>query len=167
MAPAILAPCVAGLGHPGSFAVDLYDQQGNVYPTHYATLPYAGDSLEGCATKVTPNNDWATDSEINMLSHESLEMVTDPDGTGWTDAAGYEMADKCELQYGPSVSSWGADLVVNGYAYSVQEEWSNAGGGCAMALPAPTPTPTPSPIPNACVPRPVPQVSSTRTLPAL
>jgi hypothetical protein len=84
-------------------------------------------------------NTSAQDGSVNTLSHEMFETVTDPTGHTWA-AGSDEMADKCEYdavhdsRFAPrnQPNQKGADLYLNGHAYTVQQEWSNAAHTCAM-----------------------------------
>jgi len=98
----------------------------------YANMPYAGTSPAACGAPSSPNNNPDADSEINLLSHEHMETVTDPLGTAWYDSAGSEIGDKCAWTFGATGSN-GADVVWNGDPYIVQQEWSNATSSCVVA----------------------------------
>lgn len=96
--------------------------------TIYATMPYAASF--SCGTSRPNNND--ADLTINVTSHEQMESATDPyPSSGWADASGSEIGDKCAWTFGPTNSN-GADAVWNGHQYIVQQEWSNAINGCTM-----------------------------------
>ncbi len=80
------------------------------------------------------------DAEItaDVAGHETIESMTDPEGTGWVDPNGYEVADKCEFgpQHGTPLG-FAADgspynQVINGHKYLLQEMWSNDDGGCVQ-----------------------------------
>ncbi|MDE3085902.1 MAG: hypothetical protein KGJ77_03965 [Acidobacteriota bacterium] len=77
----------------------------------------------------------ATDLHANTLSagtrayadttaHEFMESVTDPRISAWYDKNGQEIGDKCNFVYSAPV------LLSNGTSWQIQEEWSNAIGGC-------------------------------------
>ena len=102
--------------------------------TIYAAMPYAGTSLAGCGTPVTPNHNIDADSTINVTSHEENEAATDPLLNAWFDSAGNEIGDKCNFNFGPTLSS-GGDVVFNGHPYIVQKEWDNAKRACELAGP--------------------------------
>jgi hypothetical protein len=93
-------------------------------------LPSSGTTLDGNA--LSPNHDWMADSEISVTSHEQFESITDPYGNAWGDDDGQEIGDKCVRTYG-TVNQDGSSVVLNGDPYIVQEEWSNAAGGCALS----------------------------------
>ena len=80
----------------------------------------------------TPNNDRFADYEINILSHEQFESVTDPYASSWYfgDTA-HEVADECSWLFG-DVDPDGGNVVLNGLRFRVQQEWSNAEGGCYL-----------------------------------
>ena len=59
----------------------------------------------------------------SLTAHELLEAITDPLVTAWTDAAGQELADKCESE--PRC------IQLSGGAFQLQAEYSNAAHACA------------------------------------
>ena len=105
-------------------------------PTIFANMPLA-TSLGGCTPAGPfPNGDTTADTEINVLSHEIFEAVTDPHLNGtWTDTNGGsgEIGDKCNLNFAPRNDA-GADVYLHGHPYMVQQEWSNAVHTCAIDL---------------------------------
>ena len=106
-------------------------------PVLYAAMPYAGNSLAGCyGLADSPNRDIDADAEINLASHEQMEIATDPEATGWFGPGGIfdEIGDKCAGVFGP-LDAKGADVVFKGHAYIVQEEWDNTVSGCALTGP--------------------------------
>ncbi|MBV9121616.1 MAG: hypothetical protein JOZ39_12980 [Chloroflexi bacterium] len=109
-------------------------QEGNGNIHLYSNMPYAGTDLAGCGispgvSNPTPNGDIDADSEINATSHELMESVTDPLGTGWffNDGA-HEIGDQCAYVFGSAPG--GANQHLNGHAYIMQLEWSNRASGC-------------------------------------
>jgi hypothetical protein len=48
----------------------------------------------------SPNNNPSADAMVNTLSHEMMETLTDPVGTGWLDASGNENGDECNFNFG-------------------------------------------------------------------
>jgi hypothetical protein len=99
----------------------------------WANMPYLGGTL--CDHKIYPNGSW-TDPEINVTSHEHMEMVTDPyvnlSGYGaWyeTSPKGWEIGDKCNFDFGPTFAN-GATQLWNSHYYLVQREWSDISGAC-------------------------------------
>jgi IPT/TIG domain/Kelch motif len=118
----------------------------------YALIPYAA-TVSGCTSGQSPNNDDA-DASINVVSHEEMEAVTDPQvSLGWTenttDSQGHpslsEIADKCVNSY-PSTPLGGKkgreyDQVIGTGKYYIQEEWSNASMSCVMTYTPTAPSP--------------------------
>jgi hypothetical protein len=80
----------------------------------------------------SPNNDYYADPEINILSHELFEAITDPLLNAWQDSFLAEIGDKCAWIFG-TTSPDGSNLVVNGHKYLVQLEWSNYENNCALS----------------------------------
>jgi hypothetical protein len=78
-----------------------------------------------------PNSDSYADPEINILSHELFEAVSDPLINAWYDSSHSEIGDRCAWQFG-SVNSDGSNLILNGHKYLVQQEWSNY-DGCTLS----------------------------------
>jgi len=98
----------------------------------YAVIPY--NAVPGHCQSANPRPDASTaDPSISTLSHEHNELVTDPLGNGWIDAAGLEDGDRCVAQYGSTLGGSGAgewNEVIAGGHYFLQEEWSNQDHGC-------------------------------------
>ncbi|HVP59152.1 MAG TPA: hypothetical protein VMT11_01185 [Myxococcaceae bacterium] len=61
----------------------------------------------------------------NVTAHETIEMLTDPDGTGWLDRSGDEIADKCNFRFGSCVA-------LGSTRWQLQKQWSNADRGCVQ-----------------------------------
>ena len=91
------------------------------------------------------------EATIDTVAHETVEAITDPVGTGWFDADGFEVGDKCEV--GPQIGSplgYAAngspyDQLIGGHEYLIQEMWSNDDGGCVQRT---TQTASPLPLPQ-------------------
>ena len=85
----------------------------------------------------TPNGDLAADAMASNLAHVLSAMVTNPYGSGWFDRYGFENADKCQGQFGPTFTTAnGARANVHlGYRdYLIQENWVNdKRARCAMS----------------------------------
>ncbi len=78
----------------------------------YANMPY--DDVSGCNTPDQPHGSPA-DDEIDVLSHEFNEAVTDPTGQSWFDVGGNEVGDKCTypffsplVDFYPAADAYGA-----------------------------------------------------------
>jgi hypothetical protein len=88
---------------------------------------------------------------IDTVAHETVEAITDPEGTGWVDPDGFEVADKCEtgpqignpLGYAANGSPY--DQLIGSHEYLIQEMWSNDDGGCVQRT---TQTASPLPLPE-------------------
>jgi len=95
-----------------------------------------------------PNGDYYADPEINILSHELFEAVSDPLLNAWHDSS-REIGDKCAWTFG-TVSPDGSNLVLNDHKYLVQLEWSNYGSTCVLTYgPSHSVSIAPSPGSNA------------------
>lgn len=105
---------------------------------YYANMPYAGTDPSACGTGQSPNTNPDADSEINILSHEHNEAITDEHLSAWYDRRGYEIGDKCAWNFGSSLGTTtsGAEYnqVINGNPYYLQQEWSNQSSGCALHM---------------------------------
>ena len=81
----------------------------------YSIEPWPG--CTGCSA-----SGWTTNQNANhFMVHETREALTDPLGTAWWDAAGYEADDKC---------AWQGLFIQNGYGY--QPEYSNSARNCVQ-----------------------------------
>jgi hypothetical protein len=65
----------------------------------------------------------ATRSLANVTAHEVMEMLTDPDGDGWLDRSGEEIADRCNFRFGSCVT-------LGSTKWQLQKQWSNADSAC-------------------------------------
>ncbi|TML35599.1 MAG: PKD domain-containing protein [Actinobacteria bacterium] len=116
--------------------------------TLWANQPYIGfghspaHCNSGNAT-ARPNGD-VTDHELNVLSHEHNETITDPTGAGWFDTNGAgENGDLCNFNFGTRIANNGTgdyNQLINHNVYEIQLEWSNASSACAANYGAVAPT---------------------------
>ncbi|HET9017092.1 MAG TPA: hypothetical protein VFN57_15930 [Thermomicrobiaceae bacterium] len=84
-------------------------------PIYYAVMPYP--NCAGCLGSLAE-----FDALTSTSSHELCEAITDPQPwTGWNDSSNGEIGDICAWQ----------TQTLDGY--TVQREWSNAQGACAVA----------------------------------
>ncbi len=98
-----------------------------------------------------PEGNPDAEATIDTIAHETMEAITDPEGTGWVDPDGYEVADKCEtgpqignpLGYAANGSPY--DQLIGGHEYLIQEVWSNDDDGCVQRT---TQTASPLPLPE-------------------
>ena len=112
----------------------------------YADMPYPTDPgghncyyAPGTYSQTSPSGDVEADANINLMSHEQYESVTDPLINAWTDSTGSEIGDVCAWQFGDVFPS-GGDLQINGHPYDTQSEGDNhnlalGGTGCVFAGP--------------------------------
>ena len=93
--------------------------------------PY--QNVNGCSVAQPSPNGALVDSTANVISHELIETITDPDGNAWWNNVslplfGAEIGDECEnatFGYG-SVS-------INRKSYEIQPEYSNLFHGCVFS----------------------------------
>jgi PKD repeat protein len=114
--------------------------------TLWANEPYIGFASGHCNSGDTtkrPNGD-VTDHELNVISHEHNETITDPTNGGWFDTNGAgENGDKCNFDFGTRIANNGTgdyNQLINHNPYEIQQEWSNAITGCALNFGAVAPT---------------------------
>ncbi|MEA2264779.1 MAG: hypothetical protein QOE27_362 [Solirubrobacteraceae bacterium] len=102
-------------------------------PVIYGHIPWS--AVAGCQTPDRPNGSDA-DPAVNLISHEHIEMLTDPivDRPAWIGSDGSEIADKCRSTYGTPSGPAGAgyDQTIDGDNYLLQAEYSNAGQACLL-----------------------------------
>ena len=129
------------LGHiPQGFDFCAYHSAAelNGEPVIYGVMPYFTiKDAGGCGTPfgISPNNNFDADSTIGNLTHEQMEMVTDPLLNAWYDNTyGVEVGDTCIYSYGVPFGSRGGNLIANGHQYIVQEEWSQKHVSCQPNL---------------------------------
>jgi hypothetical protein len=84
-----------------------------------------------------PQGNPEAESTLDTSAHETVEAITDPEGTGWMDPNGFEVGDKCEfpedgtpLGYASNGSPY--NQVINGDRYLIQMMWSNPRAGCVQ-----------------------------------
>jgi hypothetical protein len=95
-----------------------------------------------------PEGNPEAESTIDTVSHEAIEAITDPVGTGWMDPNGLETADKCEngpqdgtpLGYAADGSPY--NQLIDGHPYLIQDVWSNPRAGCVQSSTAVASTPS-------------------------
>ena len=106
----------------------------NGEPVIYANEPYDA-TIAGCESGSSPNSDDA-DTELNTISHEHNEAITDPFGDAWYAADGAENGDLCAWTFGTPLGTVGDqpyNQAINGHDYWLQEEYSNAASDCRMS----------------------------------
>jgi hypothetical protein len=88
--------------------------------------------VPGCQVQSPSPNGPLVDSTADILSHETFETITDPDGNAWLNTVslelfGSEIADECQnfnFGYG--------SVRLNGKQYEIQPEYSNFLHGCGF-----------------------------------
>jgi len=107
----------------------------------YSVEPF--QNVGGCSVRPGTPNGQLIDSTNNVLSHETFETITDPDGTAWfnfTSVAlnGAEIGDECSffvvLPTSPTAFSAFFDPTVStigSHRYAVQPEYANNEHACA------------------------------------
>jgi hypothetical protein len=99
-----------------------------------------------------PNGNRDAEATTDAAGHETVEAITDPQGVGWMDPNGFEVADKCEFgsQYGQPLGTHGPDnsefnQKIDGHPWLEQDMWSNDDGRCVQST---TQTSNPLPLPQ-------------------
>lgn len=108
----------------------------------YSVEPFQ-DVNPGCGSRPNGPNGQLADSTNNVLSHETFETITDPDGTAWTNTLdnglfGQEIGDECSFLIFPTPTSVyfdPSDVTLNGKKYIIQPEYDNAQHGCSTTSP--------------------------------
>jgi hypothetical protein len=109
-------------------------------PFIYSAEPF--QNVSGCAVQPGTPNGQLTDSTNNVLSHETIESITDPLFDGWWNSAdnglyGQEIGDECSfLGYSAGVVvGFGPNYVkLNGHPYAIQPEYSNVQHACSTSV---------------------------------
>lgn len=98
----------------------------------------------GCSSRPGTPNGQLADSTNNVLSHELIETITDPDGTAWWNSLdnglfGQEIGDECSFLIfirdpnpPPPVLVFfdPSNVILNGNKYAIQPEYNNADHAC-------------------------------------
>jgi hypothetical protein len=115
----------------------------------YANEPYEGPTAASATGCAGPDqgfpNDTDADTTINTISHEHNEAITDPLGDAWLANDGSENGDLCAYGFGAALGGTGTgtyNQVINGHHYDLQQEYSNANGGCIQHTGGPSSPPT-------------------------
>jgi cellulose binding protein with CBM3 domain len=90
----------------------------------YTNLPYMTDAGGSCGEDSVNGANGTLDGVSVVEGHELAETITDPFvGSGWVDATGNEIADKC---------AWFdlSDITTSAGKFAVQPLWSNNANGC-------------------------------------
>jgi hypothetical protein len=95
--------------------------------------PY--QNVPGCQVASPSPNGQLADSTASVLSHETFETITDPDGSAWWSQVslvemGAEIGDICEPIGNAMNQFMNPVFVVNGKNYKIQLEYSNTYHAC-------------------------------------
>jgi hypothetical protein len=89
---------------------------------------YSFEGYQNIAGCNAPDN-LVADSTDSTVSHETYEIITDPDinnGTlAWYNSRHGEIGDECRSNY--------SNVTLNGTSYNIQEEWSNHYNACSYS----------------------------------
>ena len=102
----------------------------------YTVEPY--QNIEHCWVEAGTPNGRLVDSTNDVLSHETMETITDPDGTGWWQyygggMEGEEIGDECVfLTRTGDHSSAPFIFRMAGRLYATQPEYDNSAHGCTV-----------------------------------
>ncbi len=103
---------------------------------YFVNMPYVPDAGTNCgANWVNAGSAGVLDGLTSTAVHEYAETLTDPQPrSGWTDASGLEIADKCDyIPYGQPGGM--QDIALSTGSFAVQALWSNTANGCEVAEP--------------------------------
>jgi len=100
----------------------------------YTVEPY--QNVGGCQVESGTPNGELVDSTASVLSHETIETITDPDGTAWWNSTsnamyGDEIADECEF-----ITTTSFDVpvfTVGSKSYGIQRQYDNKRHACTEA----------------------------------
>ena len=106
----------------------------------YSVEPF--QNVNGCAVRAGTPNGQLADSTNNVLSHETFETITDPDGTAWWNVLdnglyGQEIGDECSFLLFSSTGAFlgfdPSNVILNGKKYVAQPEYNNADHACTTS----------------------------------
>jgi hypothetical protein len=120
-----------------------HDSSGSLY---FAVQPFNAAFYCRAPGQGFPNGT-EIDEEVNTISHEQNEAITDPDqsNNAWYSSSQDEIGDLCAWSFGAPLGTTSGNQpynqVINGHDYSLQLEYSNAAnnntGGCVSHLGGP------------------------------
>lgn len=122
--------------YPPSFAFCAYHGSvmfNDIGHIMFTVEPY--QNVPGCQVATPTPNGALVDSTASVLSHETYETITDPDGSAWwSDVSlieqGAEIGDVCEPTGNFNGQFQDPVFVVGGRNYEIQLEYSNKFHGC-------------------------------------
>lgn len=102
----------------------------------YSVEPFA--NVPGCQVQPGTPNGSLIDSTNDVLSHELVETITDPDGDAWFNSSNFsmfnqEIGDECVFItiIPPNVFSVPSIIKAQGKLYALQPEYDNSDHGCS------------------------------------
>jgi len=103
----------------------------------YSVEPY--QNVPGCQVRPGTPNGQLVDSTNDVLSHELIETITDPDGDAWWNSTGgglfgQEIGDECVFLVFTSSNVYSDPFIykIDDNLYATQPEYSNVLHGCAV-----------------------------------
>jgi hypothetical protein len=120
------------LGGPANNGVCGWHWLSSDQAIRYAVIPYQAVAGHCHSSHPRPNASTA-DPALSTLSHEHVELITDPFLNAWHASNGSEVGDLCASAFGTYTGTGpqAYNQRINGHRYDLQQEWSNADGGCA------------------------------------
>jgi hypothetical protein len=102
----------------------------------YTVEPF--QNVPGCNVQPGTPNGQLVDSTASTLSHETIETITDPDGTAWwnntgnLDLNGFEIADECQYFEIIGQNAFGAapTIQIGPKKFAIQREYNNDRHAC-------------------------------------
>lgn len=122
--------------NPASFAFCAYHGSvvfNDIGHILFTVLPY--QNVPGCQVASPSPNGLLVDSTASVLSHETFETITDPDGDAWWSDVSLieqfaEIGDICEPIGNSAAQFLDPVFLVGGKNYKIQLEYSNKFHGC-------------------------------------
>jgi hypothetical protein len=103
----------------------------------FSVQPY--QNVTGCQVRPGTPNGQLVDSTNDVLSHELIETITDPDVTAWWNGVNItvifqEIADLCVFFTPDLLFTDPPNIIANGKLYAVQSEYSNRHHACVTSV---------------------------------
>jgi hypothetical protein len=101
----------------------------------FTVEPY--QAVPGCEVAQPSPNGLLDDSTNSVLSHETFEIITDPNGDGWFAISslpelGNEIGDLCQGPINRNNQEIAPQFTIHGHLYEVQAEYSNKYHACSV-----------------------------------
>jgi hypothetical protein len=122
---------------PGTCGQEIYGFCAKRYPIQVAYMPYTtGEPGSGCGGAADSSADtghsMALSAYANVTANKLMNTITNPRGTGWTDAYGDNISFKCDGVFPPAGVY---EQFSNGSLWPVRAKWSNAAYLAGTGLP--------------------------------